>query len=194
MAVQEGLARKVLIGIILSGIFYLFISKIVFHFCFPFQDLNSVIPEIDYTILMICMVVTTQDELQKVFQLRTEVFVNEQHVPIHLEMDALDKVAIHVLCTENLETIGCGRIILDGSTAWIGRVAVKKNFRNRGFGRELMLNMMTIALEKGATTISLHAQLPVVEFYQKLGFSAHGETFMDAGIEHIEMNLQVNKT
>jgi len=143
---------------------------------------------------MICRVVTTQDELQKVFQLRTEVFVNEQHVPIDLEMDAFDQVAIHMICTENLETVGCGRIILDGSVAWIGRVAVKKDWRNKGIGRQLMVKMMKVALEKGATTISLHAQLPVVGFYQNLGFSAHGETFIDAGIEHIEMNYQVNTT
>lgn len=135
------------------------------------------------------MVITTPEDLNKAYQLRTEVFVREQHVPIELEMDELDKVATHVLCVENQEVVGCGRIILDGSIAWIGRVAVKKSFRKLGIGRQLMVYMMKLAIEKGATIISLHAQLQVVDFYQKLGFYSHGKTFMDAGIEHIEMSF-----
>lgn len=135
-------------------------------------------------------VVSTEEELKKVFDLRTEVFVREQQVPIELELDELDKTATHVIVMEDTEVIGCGRIIMEGSTAWIGRVAVKKSYRGKGIGKKLMETMMQISLEKGAKTISLHAQIQVEPFYRKLGYIPHGETFMDAGIEHIEMSLQ----
>ena len=31
--------------------------------------------------------------------------------------------------------------------------------------------------------------MPAVDFYKKLGFKACGEVFIDAGLEHIEMEL-----
>lgn len=142
---------------------------------------------------MYTKMVTNQEELQQAFMLRTEVFVQEQHVPVELELDEFDKKAIHVLITNDNQAIGCGRILLEGYTAWIGRVAVRKSYRNQGIGKQLMREMMKIAKENDATVISLHAQIQVEPFYRKLGFIPHGETFMDAGIEHIEMNIRVNQ-
>ena len=140
---------------------------------------------------MVIKIVSTEEELQSAFDLRTEVFVHEQHVPTELELDELDKTAVHVIVVEDNEVIGCGRIIMQGSTAWIGRVAVKKSYRGRGVGKSLMETMMQISVDSGAKTISLHAQIHVEPFYRKLGYIPHGKTFMDAGIEHIEMSLPI---
>ncbi|MCE5222700.1 GNAT family N-acetyltransferase [bacterium] len=139
---------------------------------------------------MVVKVVSTEEERQSAFDLRTEVFVREQHVPTELELDELDKTATHVIAMEDNQVVGCGRIIMEGSTAWIGRVAVKKNYRGRKVGKRLMETMMQISVDRGAKTISLHAQIQVEPFYRKLGYIPHGKTFMDAGIEHIEMSLQ----
>jgi predicted GNAT family N-acyltransferase len=136
-----------------------------------------------------CEIVTTEKELMQAYDLRTEVFVKEQGVPKDLELDELDKTAIHVVAIYKDGVIGCGRIVITPDKAYIGRVAVKKYYRNLGFGKQLMIAMINIAREKGAKDIILHAQMQVVPFYESLGFTKHGETFIDAGIEHIEMRF-----
>ncbi|MGX7405995.1 GNAT family N-acetyltransferase [Aerococcus urinaehominis] len=51
---------------------------------------------------------------------------------------------------------------------------------------------MQKAVQENYFTIELHAQLPVIEFYQDLGFSSQGEVFEEAGIQHITMTLTIN--
>lgn len=43
------------------------------------------------------------------------------------------------------------------------------------------------AREVGYESVVLHAQVPVVDFYAKLGYEAVGEEFEDAGIPHRKM-------
>lgn len=54
-------------------------------------------------------------------------------------------------------------------------------------GRVLVENMMAKAFEMGAEEIHVHAQTRVRGFYEKLGFEAYGDTYEEAGIEHISM-------
>src|SRR5215475_14052276 len=80
-------------------------------------------------------------ELQKIYQLRTEVFVVEQHCP-YQEVDELDTVARHLwLEDEAGEILAYLRIIPVGAqfdeTA-IGRVVVKSSARGTGIARELL--------------------------------------------------------
>ncbi len=140
---------------------------------------------------IICKVVETDKELNQAFALRIEVFVEEQKVPPELELDELDKVALHMIAINDRDVIGCGRIVMTHEHAHIGRVAVIKAYRNMGIGKQLMLAMMDLAKEKGAREIILHAQIQVVPFYESLGFSGHGDIFLDAGIKHIEMSRTV---
>jgi predicted GNAT family N-acyltransferase len=136
-------------------------------------------------------IVSTADELKKVYDLRVEVFVNEQKVPPELELDEWDKTAVHILASNEKETVGCGRIILAPDHAHIGRIAVKKNYRNKGIGKQMMLALIEICIESGAKKIILHSQLQALPFYESLGFVAHGDIFLDAGIEHREMEFLV---
>jgi predicted GNAT family N-acyltransferase len=136
-------------------------------------------------------IVSTPDELKKVYDLRVEVFVNEQKVPPELELDEWDKTAIHILASNEKEAVGCGRIILAPDHAHIGRIAVKKSYRNKGIGKQMMLALIEICIERGAKKIILHSQLQALPFYESLGFVAHGDIFLDAGIEHKEMEFLV---
>jgi len=126
-------------------------------------------------------------ELELVHDIRREVFIREQGVPEELEMDDLDKNAIHVLASLDGEPTGCGRLLLHGEEARIGRVAVKKVMRRTGIGNGICKLLMTLAAERGVQKIHLDAQLSAVEFYTQLGFEKVGEAFMEAGIEHIRM-------
>jgi predicted GNAT family N-acyltransferase len=116
---------------------------------------------------------------------RTQVFINEQHVPPELEMDAMDELSIHALATEADGTpIGTGRLLPDGH---IGRIAVLASARGTGVGAQLVRRLMQVAKERGDQRVILSSQRQAEGFYRKLGFVVIGEEFMEAGIAHIDM-------
>lgn len=131
--------------------------------------------------------VKSEADMKLVHDIRLEVFVGEQGVPIELEMDELDNEAVHVLAYVDGVPAGCGRLLLKGDKAKIGRVAVRKSMRRYGIGTGICKLLISIAVDHGAQRIYLGAQLTAVEFYLSLGFEKEGEVFMEAGIEHIKM-------
>jgi predicted GNAT family N-acyltransferase len=133
----------------------------------------------------------TKDLLQKAYNLRFEVFVKEQNVPVEIERDEYDKTATHVIVIDekSCECIGYGRIVIKDKIAKIGRVAIKKEFRKKGYGKRICLKLINIAHRAGIKDIRLNSQLEVVEFYKKLGFKEYGDIFIEANIEHIAMKL-----
>ena len=135
--------------------------------------------------------VETEEDLQKVFAIRTEVFVEEQHVPATEEIDTYDVLGgacTHVLLTNDAgEAIGTGRVRLVENYGKLQRVAVRKNYRQYGFGRTIILQLEKIAASLGATQAKLDAQVHAIGFYEKLGYDVKSDVFIDAGIEHVLM-------
>ncbi len=133
----------------------------------------------------------TKDILQKALELRYEIFVEEQNVSVDIERDSYDKIATHVILIDDKtgECIGCGRLVIKDGIAKIGRVAVKKSLRNKGYGREICHELIKIARESGINDIRLNSQLEVVGFYKKLGFKEYGDIFIEADMKHISMKL-----
>ena len=54
--------------------------------------------------------VETTEELEQVFNIRKEVFIKEQKVPVDIEMDEFDETAEHFIMYLGDEPIGCARI------------------------------------------------------------------------------------
>ena len=128
------------------------------------------------------------NDIEKVYALRNEVFVVEQNVPPEIEIDEEDKHATHIIAEENGVTVGCARVIFEDG-GHIGRLAVKKSERGKGIGREICLYIIDYCRENGYDRVWLNSQLHAVGFYEKLGFSRRGETFFEAGIEHVKMEI-----
>ena len=123
------------------------------------------------------------------FDIRHRVFVEEQKVPVELEVDEHDSTgAHHFLGRVDGEPVATSRVCVLGNTAKIQRVAVLKNYRGVGLGRELMQFMMDFIQTRGlASIIALDAQVYAIDFYKDLGFVVEGDEFDDAGIPHIRM-------
>jgi predicted GNAT family N-acyltransferase len=118
--------------------------------------------------------------------IRKSVFIDEQHVPKELEWDGQDTVCTHFLAAVNAVPVATARLTPQGQ---IGRMAVLKDYRGKGVGSRLLATVIDQARHAGYKQVFLHAQVNVIEFYQKHGFSAQGEVFMDAGIAHQTMHL-----
>lgn len=120
--------------------------------------------------------------------IRHQVFVIEQNVPEALEWDGLDDGAIHLLARQGGEAVATARILIDGDTAKIGRVAVLQSARRTGLGAALIRAALDeAARHPGLTRAKLGAQTHAIGFYEKLGFAAFGPVYDDAGIPHRDM-------
>jgi predicted GNAT family N-acyltransferase len=133
--------------------------------------------------------VYSKSELQKAFAIRERVFVREQGVPRELELDRDDQRACHLLAFKLARPVGTARVVIDGDTAKIGRMAVLKSCRGQGIGRKLLKRAIRTARARGAQKIYLHAQLTAIPFYEAAGFRCAGRVFKEAGIPHRTMIL-----
>lgn len=143
-------------------------------------------------------VVRTPKELEECLKVRMKVFVEEQKVPPHLEVDELDEVnkAIHVLLQDGAgRVVGTARIKhVDDLTAKVQRVAILKEERLAGHGRTLMDFVELSAYERGYRRAILDAQLTAEPFYARLGYKRMSDdTFFDAGILHVRMEKPITK-
>ena len=66
-------------------------------------------------------------------------------------------------------------------------MAVLRDFRGNGIGSRLLAAVIEQAKHAGHKKVFLHAQVSVIKFYQQHGFTAYGDVFIDAGIEHRSM-------
>lgn len=132
------------------------------------------------------IVVTT--DLVACLAIRRKVFVEEQSVPEDLECDAADATAVHLLATLDGRPVGTARLLIDGAEGKIGRVAILPDCRGTGAGAALMRAALDELRARGVTTARLGAQTHALGFYEKLGFTAYGPIYDDAGIPHRDMS------
>ena len=119
--------------------------------------------------------------------IRHTVFVEEQGVPVELELDGEDASARHAAAfSDDGRLVGTGRMLASGK---IGRMAVSQSMRRQGIGRALLDALVAEAKRLKLEEVSLGAQLPAVAFYERAGFKAYGDIFLDAGIDHKMMRL-----
>lgn len=131
------------------------------------------------------------DELPQLFEIRRIVFIEGQNVPEHEERDGRDDTALHFIALDGSRAIGTARALIENSTAKIGRVAVLDSHRGQGIGQDLMRVILDDLRNEGITQAKLGAQTHAIGFYEALGFTAEGPEFLDAGIPHRTMTLDL---
>lgn len=122
--------------------------------------------------------------------IRRTVFIEEQQVPEELEWDGLDDEAVHLLAKVDDEPVATARLLTNGH---IGRMAVLAAWRNRGIGMAMLAQLIKLARQQNMPQLFLNAQIDAVEFYRRAGFVPEGEIFMDAGIPHKRMVLDLTR-
>lgn len=136
-------------------------------------------------------IVSTRAQLEAAFQIRLQVFVEEQNVPLDEEIDEADTAesTVHVLATDEEGPLATARLIGTPSDLHIGRVAVLRRGRGAGIGSALMAALEKEAVERyGPVRVSLSAQEQVTGFYAGLGYRlVDAERYLDAGIWHRDM-------
>ncbi|MDQ1627572.1 MAG: hypothetical protein QOI54_1316 [Actinomycetota bacterium] len=129
------------------------------------------------------------------YAIRAEVFVVEQGVPTDLELDDLDGDADHFLAYAHGRPVGAARLVVErpgfpgapdapGPVGHLGRLAVRRGMRGSGLGVALVRAVEARARQRGLAVMALSAQTYAIGFYERLGYTAHGPEFDDAGLPH----------
>lgn len=127
----------------------------------------------------------TPEELDTCLAIRMEVFVLGQGVPQVLEVDGQDPRCAHWIAWFRKEPVGTARLrITPDGKAKAERVAVRQGYRARGIGAALMAELEQEAARLGHRQLVLSAQTHVIPFYERLGYEAYGDVFIDAAIPH----------
>lgn len=131
------------------------------------------------------------NDIESIQFIRRQVFQFEQGVSPELEFDGEDERATHFLAYQGVKAIGTARVrhLTDEfkTVAKIERVAVLAEYRGQGIGQRLMEVTIAYLRQNGIVAIKINAQLHAQAFYERLGFSARGSRFEEAGMAHIEM-------
>lgn len=122
--------------------------------------------------------------------IRTEVFIDEQKIPIEMEWDESDADAVHAVAFNRFgRPLATGRLLRHEmpGIARIGRMAAIQALRGSGVGRMVLGALMQAARSRGDHEVRLHAQTSAQGFYARAGFTPAGPVFDEADIAHIEM-------
>lgn len=119
--------------------------------------------------------------------IRQTVFVEEQG--FKEEFDTIDDTAVHAVGFADGTPIATGRIFPaeENGAYYLGRLAVLKDFRKGGTGSKILAFLENEAAKYGASKIILHAQIQAQPFYEKNGYIAESEPFLDESTPHITM-------
>jgi predicted GNAT family N-acyltransferase len=127
-------------------------------------------------------------EVAAALVLREEVFVGEQGVSLAEERDGRDEEALHIVVVDDGVVVATCRLLVEGSTVKLGRMAVARTRRGLGLARALITEAEARARALGAERMVLAAQLNAQALYDRAGYDAYGDVFLDAGIEHVMMS------
>ena len=132
------------------------------------------------------------EELFEIYKLRVSVFIVEQSCP-YQDIDDADKSAYHVWLRDEDGIEAYARVLPAGvafPTAAIGRVIAVK--RRCGLGTKIVAAAIETARDKlGADRITIEAQSYARGLYEKAGFKQTSEEFLEDGIPHIQMQLEL---
>ena len=120
------------------------------------------------------------------WKLRQDVFVVEQDCPYpDLDGRDLEPGTRHVVMEDDAGAVlGCARVLDDGHSWRIGRVALHPTVRGQGWADRLMEAALQVCPDR---EILLDAQTPLAGWYRSLGFEVSGQEFLEDGIPHLPM-------
>lgn len=135
--------------------------------------------------------ISSETDIQVCLAIRRQIFIEEQNVPLHEEVDGLDSSSDHYLLFVDNLPVGTARVRYLDDFAKIQRVAILESFRGHGLGHVLM-NFIIGDLKQNLTVkkAKLGAQTYAIPFYEKLGFIVCSDEYIDAGIPTRDMQIE----
>src|SRR5690625_324763 len=132
-------------------------------------------------------IVKTEQERQDAYYVRKTVFVDEQKVPVELEIDEYEDEAIHLVGYIEDKPVAASRIRFIENKGKLERICVLKEHRGKYLGQQLIEVMEQIIKDRNVIETTLNAQDYAIDLYKKLGYKVVSDEFDDAVIPHVTM-------
>lgn len=135
----------------------------------------------------------TTIELHEILKARSQVFTKEQEI-LYPDADGHDDQCWHVFSLNEDGTIASYLRMFypEGQPGAVKMGRVLTIERGKGLGTRLMEVATEYAVnELGAREIVVTSQKQAEGFYLKLGYETTSDTFIEAGIPHVEMRKQI---
>ena len=136
--------------------------------------------------------INSPEDLNISYKIRKKVFCEEQKISEKIEFDNLDHLCEHFLIHKDKGYIATARVRPKNKKVFkIERVAVLPEFRRLKVGSLLINEIIGFYLNnKKNSSMILHSQVAVEEFYKSLNFISYGDQFYEDGIPHIAMEYK----
>lgn len=132
----------------------------------------------------------TTKQLYEIIKSRQEIFLLEQNI-ICQDLDDVDYTSLHFYMWDNNRVVGYLRAFgVQKDVVKIGRVLTLHH--GKGIGRELMEKSLPQIVEKfKCKKICMNSQKQAVGFYERFGFKVTSDEFLEEGVVHLRMELDV---
>ena len=134
----------------------------------------------------------TPHQVYGLLRLRVDVFVVEQECP-YPELDGRDvePTTLHLWFEadgpQGPEVAATIRLLDDGGSRAIGRVATAAGFRGQGLAARLIQEGIALC---SPLPITLGAQAHLESWYERFGFRRSGPSYVEDGIPHVPMRRE----
>lgn len=132
----------------------------------------------------------TEAEWKQYYNLRFTVLIKPWDPRVDAEKDSLEDSSIHrMIIDDNNNIVACARLQFNSQTeAQIRYIAVDESCRRMGLASKIIVELETIAKEKGAEEMLINARENALALYERLGYKIIKESYLLFGeIKHKEM-------
>ncbi len=113
----------------------------------------------------------TDNAIVEAQAIRKQVFVEEQEIPLELDLDGYDDSAYHALAHDHGKTVGTARLVTDGKDgATMARIAVLPEYRCNGIAGRLIKAVEAKGRELNLKTIAIHPHEHLRDYYGAKGY------------------------
>ena len=124
-------------------------------------------------------------EYQQMISLRSQILRQPLGLSFKAEELLEEKEHILIAAFDEDEILGCCMLCkVNDNTLKLRQMAVSNTVQGKGIGASIMHFAENLALDKGFSTIAMHARDSAVGFYEKLGYKVEGEGFIEVNIPH----------
>jgi predicted GNAT family N-acyltransferase len=131
-------------------------------------------------------------EYKQMIQLRQ--LILRQPLGLSFSNEELEKEKDDILIAafDDDDMLGCCMLVpIDSNTLRLRQMAVNNNLQGKGIGASIMSFAENIARDKGYRQMIMHARVTAIGFYEKFGYKARGDEFIEVNLPHRVMEKKL---
>jgi predicted GNAT family N-acyltransferase len=132
------------------------------------------------------------EEYHKMVKLRDDILRKPLGLGFTPEELESEKDNMLIAAFEDDDILGCCMLVEEkADTVRLRQMAVLNDLQGKGIGRALMNFAENIARDRGYKTLSMHARMNAVGFYEKMGYKVVSDQFTEITIPHFVMEKRL---